>query len=172
MSTPIHVTYLDQAMELLLRIRDGRVRHGRHAVRCRPVTLVQHVDPALDARQRLDALALEADQDASGVLVRSAPYLARLVLRLVEDLGGALLRGPDELSLLEHLGGLLLGTADDRLTLFPGTIGDTSGVLRDAARLAHLVRHGGPKLIDQLKDGGLVEHDVVRQGQLLARGDQ
>ena len=62
------------------------------------MALVQHVDAALDARQRLDALALEANQDPGGVLVRAATHLAGLLLGGIDDLGGSLLRGTYELA--------------------------------------------------------------------------
>ena len=91
---------------------------------------------------------------------------------LIEDLGRALLRCPDELSLLEHLDRLLLRTGDDRVTLLAGALGDPPGLLGDPARLAHLLRHGDAQLVDQLEQRGLVEDDVVREGQLLAGGDQ
>ena len=74
----------------------------------RTVALVEHVDAALDAGQRLDALALEPDQHAGGVLVGAATDLARLALGLLEDLAGALLRRADQLAFLEHLRCLLL----------------------------------------------------------------
>jgi hypothetical protein len=134
--------------------------------------LVEHVDAALDARQRLDALALEADQDASGVLVGSAPHLGRLGRRGVDDLGGALLRGAHELTILEQERGLLLGSADDRAALLGGALGDPSRFLGDPARLPNLLRYRRAELVDELEDGGLVEDDVVRQWQLLAGGDE
>ena len=130
--------------------------------------LVEHVDPALDAGQRLDALALEPDQHAGGVLVGPAPHLGRLLVGGVEDLAGPLLGHAHQLALLEHLGRLLLGAGDDRVTLLAGALGDAAGLLGDALRLAHLVGHGDPQLVDQLQHRGLVEHDVVRERQLLA----
>ena len=136
------------------------------------VALVEHVDAALDAGQGLDALALEADEDAGRVLVGAAADLAAPRPGPIEDLGGALLGGANELTLLEHLDRLLLGPGDDRVTLLARTLGDPSGLLGDAARLADLLRHGDAQLVDQLQDGGLVEDDVVREGQLLAGGDQ
>ena len=136
------------------------------------MTLVEHVDPALDAGQGLDALALEADEDAGRVLVGAATDLAGLVLGAIEDLGRSLLCCPDKLALIEHLDGLLLGSGDDRVTLLAGALGDPPGFLGDPARLAHLFRHGDAELVDQLEQRGLVEDDVVREGQLLAGGDQ
>ena len=136
------------------------------------MTLVEHVDPALDAGQGLDALALETDEDAGRVLVGAATDLAGLVLGAIEDLGRTLLRCPDELALVEHLDRLLLGSGDNRVTLLAGALRDPPGFLGDSARLAHLFRHGDAELVDQLEQRGLVEDDVVREGQLLAGGDQ
>ena len=136
------------------------------------MTLVEHVDPALDAGERLDAFALEPDEDAGGVLVGAAPDLARLGLGVLDDLAGPLLRRADELALLEHLRRLLLGAADDRVPLLASALRDAAGLLGDAARLAHLVGHGDAQLVDELEDGGLVEHDVVRQRHLLAGRDE
>ena len=50
------------------------------------MVLVEHVDPALDAGQGLDALALEPDQDPRGVLVGPATDLGRLAGDGVDDL--------------------------------------------------------------------------------------
>jgi hypothetical protein len=136
------------------------------------VPLVEHVDAALDARQRLDALALETDQDAGGVLVGSTAHLGRLGRRGVDDLGGALLRGAHELTILEQERGLLLGSADDRAALLGGALGDPSRFLGDPARLPNLLRYRRAELVDELEDRGLVEDDVVRQRQLLAGGDE
>ena len=136
------------------------------------MALVEHVDAPLDAGQGLDAFALEADEDAGRVLVGATADFAALVLGAIEDLGGTLLGGANELTLLEHLDRLLLGPGDDRVTLLARTLGDPSGLLGDAARLADLLGHGDAELIDQLEERGLVEHDVVREGQLLAGGDQ
>jgi len=130
--------------------------------------LVEHVDAALDAGERLDALALEADQHASSVLIGAATHLARLGLGLLEQLAGALLGRTHELTLLEHLRSLLLGSRDDRVALVTGALGDATGFFGDASRLPNLVRHRRPELVDQLEYGRLVEHDVVRQGQALA----
>ena len=136
------------------------------------MTLVEHVDPALDAGQGLDALALEADQDAGRVLVRTTTNLAGLVLGAIEDLGRALLCRTDELALLEHLNRLFLGPGDDRVTLLAGALRDPPGLLGDPPSLADLLRHGDAQLVDQLEQRGLVEDDVVGEGQLLAGGDQ
>ena len=38
--------------------------------------------------------------------------------------------------------------------------------------LADFLRHGDAQLVDQLEQCGLVEDDVVGEGQLLAGGDQ
>ena len=130
--------------------------------------LVEHVDPPLDAGQRLDALALEPDQHAGGVLIGAAPHLGRLLVGGVQDLARALLGHAHQLALLEHLGGLLLRARDHRVALLAGAIGDAAGLLGDALGLAHLVGHGGSQLVDQLQHRGLVEHDVVRERQLLA----
>jgi hypothetical protein len=136
------------------------------------MTLVEHVDPALDAGQGLDAFALEADEDAGRVLVGAATDLASLVLGPIEDLGRALLRCPNELPLLEHLDRLLLCPGDDRVTLLAGALGDPPRFLGDPASLADFLRHGDAQLVDQLEQRGLVEDDVVGEGQLLAGGDQ
>ena len=136
------------------------------------MTLIEHIDPALDAGQGLDALALEANEDAGRVLVGAATDLASLVLSAIEDLGRALLRCSNELALLEHLDRLLLRPGDDRVALLAGALGDPPGLLGDPARLADLFRHGDAQLVDQLEERGLVEDDVVREGQLLAGGDQ
>ena len=138
----------------------------------RAVALVEHVDAALDAGQRLDALALEPDEHAGGVLVGAASDLARLVLGPLDDLRRALLGRAHELALLEHLRGLLLGAGDDRVAFLAGALGDAAGLLGDAARLAHLVGHRDAQLVDELEHGRLVEHDVVRERQLLAGRDQ
>jgi hypothetical protein len=136
------------------------------------MTLVEHVDPALDAGQGLDALALEADEDTGRVLVGTAADLAGLVLGAIEDLGRTLLRRPDELALLKHLDRLLLRPGDDRVTLLAGALGDSPGLLSDPPSLADFLRHGDAQLVDQLEQRGLVEDDVVGEGQLLAGGDQ
>ena len=136
------------------------------------MALIQHVDPPLDARQRLDAFALEADQHAGGVLVRAASHLRCFSGGGVDDLRRALLRGPNQLTVLEQQRGLLLRATDDRPALLGGALGDAAGLLGDPPRLADLLGDRRAKLIDELEDGGLVEDDVVRQRQLLAGGDQ
>jgi hypothetical protein len=136
------------------------------------MALVEHVDAPLDTGQGLDAFALEADEDAGSVLVGATADFAALVLGAIEDLGRTLLGGANELTLLEHLDRLLLGPCDDRVTLLARTLGDPSGLLGDAARLADFLRHGDAQLVDQLEQRGLVEDDVVGEGQLLAGGDQ
>ena len=60
------------------------------------MALVEHVDAALDAGQRLDALALEPDEDAGSILVGPSADLLSLILGAVEYLGGPLLCRADE----------------------------------------------------------------------------
>ena len=136
------------------------------------VPLVEHVDAALDAGEGLDALALEPDQDAGRVLVRATTNLGRLPVRGLQDLARALLRHPHQLPLLEHLGGLLLGPSDHRVPLLAGAIGDAARLLGDPLRLADLIGYRDAQLVDELEHGRLLEHDVVRERQLLAGRDQ
>ena len=132
------------------------------------MTLVEHIDPALDAGERLDAFAFEPDEDTRGVLVGAAADLGCLVVRPVEDLGGALLSELDELALLQQLRGLALGTRGDLVGLLARSLGDAAHLLGDALGLAHLVGYRDPQLVDELEHSRLVEDDVVRQGKLLA----
>ena len=134
--------------------------------------LVQHVDPPLDAGQGLDALALESNQHPGRVLIRPAAHLGRLATGLIDDLGRSLLRELYELALLEHLGCLFLRACLDLVRLVPCPFGDPAGILGDALRLAHFVGHRHTQLIDQLQDRGLIENDVVGEGDLLGGRDE
>src|ERR1700674_318433 len=116
----------------------GLDRQRRNAIRRwarRAVALIEHVDPALDAGEGLDALALEPDQDAGRVLVGPATNLAGLARGGVDDLAGALLGHLHQLAVLEHACRLLLSTADDRISFLPRTLGDAARLLGHASSL-------------------------------------
>ena len=100
----------------------------------RTVAFVEHVDPALDAGQRLDALALEADQDPGGVLIPAATDIGGLAGGGVDDLLRPLLGHLHQLAILEHPGGLLLCPGDDRVALLARSFRDAvaSSVMRRA----------------------------------------
>ena len=61
--------------------------------------------------------------------------------------------------------------ADDPLGLFLGLLDDPLALGVDPLRGADLLGHGDAQLVDQAEGGRLVDDDVVRQGQLLAVGD-
>ena len=76
-----------------------------------------------------------------------------------------------EAALVDQEGGLLLGPGDDPLGLLLGLLDDPLALGVDPLRRADLLGHGDTQLIDEAERGGLVDHDVVRQGELLAVRD-
>src|SRR3990172_4248797 len=133
---------------------------GRQVARRHP-PCVEHGEPALDALQRLDALALELDEHARGVLVRSSADLLFLRVRRLEQLRGAAFRLLRQAALSDQEGGLLLRSRLDALRL-----------LVDPLRLADLFGDRRAQLIEQLLGLELVDDDVVREGQLRPIGDE
>ena len=135
--------------------------------------LVEHRDPLLDALERLDDVALEADQHADRVLVRAAPDLVGVAVGLGDDLAGSAPRRPAvrprssmrnaacSWALRDDPLGLVLGLLDDPLAL---------GV--DPLGRADLLGDGDPQLVDEPEGRVLVDDDVGRQRQLLAVRDE
>ena len=123
------------------------------------MTLVEQCQPALDALECLDALPLQVDQDALGVLVGTAADLLRLALAVADDLARALLGGTRQLALLDQVGRLLLGAGSDPLGLLLGTIDDAL-VADTARRIAEQIAsryfdaEKGARLAAELKAAG------------------
>src|SRR5262245_1862222 len=108
--------------------RVGRLRRELPvAVRTRRrVSLVEQRQSASNALERLDALALELDQDARRVGVGATADLLGVRLALVDDLLAADLGGTRQLALLDEERGLLLSAGEDALALFLGTLDEPS----------------------------------------------
>ena len=96
----------------------------RHRAPCRPagIALVEGAQAAPDALERLDALALELDEDARGVVVgaRRISSASRAPSAMISC--RALLGGARQLALLDEEGGLLLGAREDALGLLLGAL--------------------------------------------------
>ena len=106
-----------------------------------------------------------------GVLVGAAADLLGVLLGLGDDaaaLGLGLLGQP---ALVDEESGLLLGTGDDPLRLLLGLLDDPLALGVDPFGGADLLGDGDAELVDQAEGGGLVDDDVVRQGELLAVRD-
>src|SRR6476661_5996253 len=91
----------------------GRVGHLRRelpvALRTgRRVSLVEQRQAASNALERLDALALELDQDAGSVGVGAAADLLAVRLAFLDDLRTSDFGGTRQLALLDEEGCLLL----------------------------------------------------------------
>ena len=138
----------------------------------RGAALVEERDPLLDALERLDDVALEADQDADGVLVGAAADPFRVSVRLGDDPLALGLGGLGEATLVDEERGLLLGPRDDPLGLLLGLLDDPLALGVDPLGRADLLRHGDAQLVDEAERRVLVDDDVGRQRQLLAVGDE
>ena len=82
------------------------------------------------------------------------------------------LGGLGQAALVDEEGGLFLGLGDDPLGLLLGLLDDPLALGVDALGGADLFGDGDPQLVDEAEGGVLVDHDVGRQRQLLAVGDQ
>jgi hypothetical protein len=93
-------------------------------------------------------------------------------MRIGDDLPTQGFSGLGQTALVNQEGGLFLRLGHDPLGLVLGLLDDplTFGV--DPLGGADLLRHRDAQLIDQPECRVLVEHDVARQRQLLAIGDQ
>src|SRR6185503_13812326 len=94
-----------------------------HAV-TRLVTIVKQGKPALDALECLDALALEMDEHALGVLIGAAPNFVGVVIAGRDDLRRTDLGSTGQLTLLDQERGLLLRAGEDALCFLVGALGD------------------------------------------------
>ena len=75
-------------------------------------------------------------------------------------------------ALVDQEGGLLLGPRDDPLGLLLGLLDDPLALGVDPLGGADLFGDGDAQLVDEAERGVLVDHDVGRERQLLAVGDQ
>jgi len=132
---------------------------------------VEQVDSAFDALERLDDVALEADQHVDGVFVGAAADLLGVLLGLGDDPAALGLGLLGEATLVDEERGLLLGTGDDPLRFLLGLLDDPLALGVDALRGANFLGDGDAELVDQAKRGRLVDDDVVRQGEFLAVRD-
>ena len=132
---------------------------------------VEQVDALLDALERLHDVAFEPDEDVDRVLVRAAADILGVRLGLADDppaVGLGLLGQP---ALVDQEGRLLLGLGDDPLGLLLRLLDDPLALGVDPLGGPDLLGNGDPKLVDQAEGGLLIDDDVVRQGQVLAVGD-
>jgi hypothetical protein len=134
--------------------------------------LVEESDALLDALQRVNDVALQADQDRDRVLVRAATDLLCLGLGAGDDPATLLVGRLRETAFVDQESGLLLGAGDDSLGLLLRLVDDPLAFRVDALRGANLFGYGNAELVDQAQSGVLVDDDVVGQRQLLAVGDQ
>src|SRR6187200_1408459 len=119
------------------------------------MTIVEQGKPALDALECLDALALEMDEHALGVLICAAPDLVGVVLAGRDDLLRSDLGGTSQFTLFDQKRGLLLRAGEDALCLLVGALGDPVAFFVDALGLTDLLRYGDTQLVDQVEGTGL-----------------
>ena len=74
--------------------------------------------------------------------------------------------------LVDEKGRLLLGAGDDPLRLLLGLLDDPLALGVDPLGGPDLLRDGDAQLVDEAERGVLVDHDIRRQRQLLAVGDE
>jgi hypothetical protein len=151
--------------------RLGRIAAIRHVDGDFRSSFVEHRDALLDALEGLHDLALEPDKDADCVLVGAASDLFGLVLRLADDPAALAFGLLGEAALIDEEGGLLLGAGDDALGLFLGFLDDPLALGVDPLGGADLLGDGDTQLVDEPERGGLVDDDVVRQGEAPAVRD-
>ena len=132
---------------------------------------VEELDALLDALQGLDHVPFQAHEDVDGVLVGAAAYLLGVRFRLADDAPAFGFRLLGEAPLVDQERRLLLGLGDDPLGLFLGLLDDPLALGVDPLGGSDLLGYGDTQLVDQTKGGLLVDDDVVRQGQVLAVGD-
>ena len=96
---------------------------GAHAAERRS-TLVEELDPVLDALERLVHVGLQADQHADRVLVGAAADPIGVAVRVTDDLPALRLGRLGEATLVDEEGGLLLRTGDDPLGFVLGLLDD------------------------------------------------
>jgi hypothetical protein len=140
--------------------------------RQRGTTFIEHRDALLDALERSDEVALEADQHADRVFVGAAADLVGIVVRPGDDPPALRLGGLGQAPLADEEGRLLLRPGDDPVGLLAGALQDALALLVDPLGLADLLGDGDPQLVDEAEGRVLVDDDVVRQRQLLAVRDQ
>jgi hypothetical protein len=159
------------AVERLLTIRPAGtvVRRGRAQLGS---PLVEHRDPLLDARERLDEVALEADEDVDRVLVGAPPDLVGVALRPLDDREALGVGGLGEAPLVDEERRLLLRATDDSLGFLLRLVDDPLALGVDPLRGTDLLGDGGPKLVDEAERRVLVDDDVARERQLLAVREQ
>ena len=117
-------------------------------------------------------VALEPDEHADRVLVGAAADPLGVVVGLGDDPPALGLGGLGQAALVDEEGGLLLGSGDDPLRLLLGLLDDPLALGVDALGGADLLGDGDAQLVDEAERGVLVDHDVGRERQLLAVGDQ
>ena len=89
-----------------------------------------------------------------------------------DDLAALGLGRLGEAALVDQEGGLLLGLGDDPLGLLLRLLDDPLALGVDPLGGADLLGDGDTKLVDEAERRVLVDHDVGRERQLLAVGDQ
>ena len=93
-------------------------------------------------------------------------------MRLGDDVAALRLGRLGEAALADEEGRLLLGLGHDPLGLVLGLLDDPLALGIDPLGGADLLRDGDPQLVDEAEGGVLVDHDVRRERQLLAVGDE
>src|ERR671919_1104890 len=148
-----------QPLELLALDRLGTDAGDDRLLRA----LVEPLAATLDGAQELVEVDLEGREDAVGPVLHLEPRLARLPLRIVDDVVGLALGEPDDLGLGRLANRLLAGLLDDPVAL-PLRLGEhLLPLLDDPAGLLDLFGNGRPHLIEDLVDLLAVEADLVGQ---------
>src|SRR5919106_3898799 len=148
-----------QPLELLALDRLGTDAGDDRLLRA----LVEPLAATLDGAQELVEVDLEGREDAVGPVLHLEPRLARLPLRIVDDVVGLALREPDDLGLGRLANRLLAGLLDDPVAL-PLRLGEhLLPLLDDPAGLLDLFGNGGPHLVEDLVDLLAVEANLIGQ---------
>ena len=137
------------------------------------MALVEQGEAAADALERLDALALELDQHARGVLVGAAADLVRLALALGDDLAPSV-SSAARVSSRSSMRNAACSWARARMRSASSWARSTRRSVSSLMRLAcaDLLGHGDAQLVDEVERARLVHDHGVGHGHAAAVGDQ